>query len=104
MIICKLQKKLFMPSCFQSLKMLMQQSNCCEKLSVMMFGVKLVILLLSGQNIYMQYWTDGLDFEVTVKHIKFRTSYLKVGFYITINITRKGEWEPEVIRATKKVQ
>ena len=49
-------------------------------------------------------WSDGLDFEVTVKHIKFRTSYLKVGFYITINLTRKGEWEPEVIRAAKKVQ
>jgi len=49
-------------------------------------------------------WYDGLDFEVTVKYIKFRTSYLKVGFYITINITRKGEWEPEVIRAAKKVQ
>lgn len=49
-------------------------------------------------------WFDGLDFEVTVKHIKFRTSYLKVGFYITINLTRKGEWEPEVIKAPKKVQ
>lgn len=49
-------------------------------------------------------WSDGLDFEVTVQHIKFRTSYLKVGFYITINLTRKGEWEPEVIRAAKKVQ
>lgn len=49
-------------------------------------------------------WSDGLDFEVTVKHIKFRTTYLKVGFYITINLTRKGEWEPEVIRAAEKVQ
>lgn len=45
-------------------------------------------------------WSDGLD----LKHIKFRTSYLKVGFYITINLTRKGEWELEVIRAAKKVQ
>lgn len=49
-------------------------------------------------------WSDGLDFEVTVKQIKFRTSYLKKGFYITINLTRKGEWEPEVVRAAKKVQ
>lgn len=47
-------------------------------------------------------WSDGLDFEVTVKHIKYRTSYLKVGFYITINLTKKGEGEPEVIRAAKK--
>ena len=49
-------------------------------------------------------WSDGLDFEVNVKHIKFRTSYMKVGFYMTINLAKKGEWEPEVIRAAKKVQ
>lgn len=49
-------------------------------------------------------WSDGLDFEVTVKQIKFRTDCLKVGFYITINLTRKGEWEPEVVRAARKVQ
>lgn len=48
-------------------------------------------------------WCEGLDFQVSVKHIKFRTSYMKVGFYITVNITRQGEWEPEVIRAAKKV-
>lgn len=49
-------------------------------------------------------WFDGLDFEVIVKYIKFRIIYLKVGFYIIINLIRKGEWEFEVIRVVKKVQ
>ena len=52
----------------------------------------------------MQCGLMALDFEVTVTQTIFRTTYLKVGVYITINLTRKGEWEPEVIRAVKKVQ
>jgi len=40
-------KKLFMPSCFQSLKMLMTTKQLLCQLSIMMIGVKLVILLLS---------------------------------------------------------
>ena len=36
-------------------------------------------------------WSDGLDFEVTVKQ--------RVGFYTTINLSKKEKWEPEVIRA-----
>ena len=50
-------------------------------------------------------WSDCLDFEVNVKHIKFRPSYMIVGYYyMAINLTKKGELEPEVIRAAKKVQ
>ena len=41
--------------------------------------------------------------NVSLKHIKFRTSYLRPGFYATIQITRKGQWEKSVIKASKRV-
>ena len=42
--------------------------------------------------------------SVSVKHIKFRATYMKVGFYITLLITRKGEWEAAVVKASKAAQ
>lgn len=41
--------------------------------------------------------------NVSLKHINFRTSYLKVGFYATIQITRKGQWENAVLKVSKRV-
>ena len=46
---------------------------------------------------------QGLITNVSLKHINFRTSYLKVGFYATIQITRKGQWENAVHKASKRV-
>ena len=45
----------------------------------------------------------GLITDVSLKHINFRTSYLKVGFYATIQITRKRQWENAVLKASKRV-
>lgn len=45
----------------------------------------------------------GYITNVLLKHIKFRTSYLRPGFYATIQITRKGQWENSVIKASKRV-
>ena len=42
--------------------------------------------------------------SIDVKHIKFCIVYSRVGYYITINVTRKGQWEEKVIRASKKVK
>ena len=47
---------------------------------------------------------NGKIVSVDVKHIKFSLVYLRVGYYITINITRKGQWEEQVARASQKVK
>jgi hypothetical protein len=44
------------------------------------------------------------DIEVEVKRIFFKMTYLRVGFYMTINITKTGVWDDVVLRASKKVQ
>lgn len=41
--------------------------------------------------------------EVSVKQIRFRTTYLLMGFYLTINITKKGAWDSTVVKASCKV-
>lgn len=43
--------------------------------------------------------------RITVKiaHLRFRVTYLLVGYYLTLSITRKGQWPPQVITASKSV-
>ncbi|KAJ7324075.1 Rad2 nuclease [Desmophyllum pertusum] len=47
---------------------------------------------------------NGKIVSVRVQHVTFRMSYLKVGYYIAIEITRKGQWEQKVLRASQKVK
>lgn len=42
--------------------------------------------------------------EVSVNKIRFRTTFLMIYFYLTINITRKGLWEKAVFKASFKVK
>ena len=42
--------------------------------------------------------------NVTVERTRFRTTYLRVGFYLTINITKRGMWNQVVLDASKKVR
>ena len=42
--------------------------------------------------------------KVNVNKIKFCTTFLRIGFYITIDITKIGAWEDEVVRASKYVK
>ena len=49
-------------------------------------------------------WDSGQEVNATVKHIKFRTSYWKIGHYITVNLTKRGQWEKAVMKAAKRVQ
>lgn len=44
------------------------------------------------------------NIKVAISHIRFRLSYLLIGYYLTLNITRKGQWSPKVISASKTVQ
>ena len=36
--------------------------------------------------------------EVSVKNVRFCTTFLMIGFYVTINITKRGQWEKQVIK------
>ena len=42
--------------------------------------------------------------EVSVKNIRFCTTFLMIGFYVTINITKRGHWEKQVITASRTVK
>ena len=44
------------------------------------------------------------DMEVCVKSIRFRTNYLRVGYYLTINITKTGLWDDAVVAACKNIR
>ena len=41
--------------------------------------------------------------SVGIKHIKFRTTFLNIGYYITIIITKKGPWDNS-IKKSKSVK
>ena len=42
--------------------------------------------------------------EVSVKNTRFCTTFLMKGFYVAINITKRGHWEKQVIRASRTVK
>lgn len=42
--------------------------------------------------------------EVSVKRIKFCTTFMRIGFYLTIDITKSGTWDMQVITASKNVR
>lgn len=44
------------------------------------------------------------NIKVEISHIRFRLTYLLIGYYLTVNITRKGQWSPKAISASKTVQ
>lgn len=46
----------------------------------------------------------GPSTEVNVKRIRHDATYKMVGFYLTIEITKKGVWEKEVMIASRKVR
>ena len=42
--------------------------------------------------------------DVSVNKIRFCTTYLMIGFNLTITITKRGLWEKSVIKASRKVK
>ena len=44
------------------------------------------------------------DLDVSVNGIRFCTTFQKIGFYVTINITKKGLWDDFVVNASKTVK
>ena len=47
---------------------------------------------------------DNDSIKVNVAHILFRVNYLQVGYYITLNISKKGPWSNKVVKASKKAK
>ena len=46
--------------------------------------------------------TDNLF--AMAKRISFRVDFLMVGYYLTIEIKKQGEWSPDAVRASKRVR
>ena len=46
---------------------------------------------------------DNGNIKVNVAHIRFRVNYLQVGYYLTINISRTGQWSKKV-KASKNAK
>ncbi len=44
------------------------------------------------------------DFDVTINKIRFCTTFQKIGFYLTLDITKKGQWDKRVINSSKSVK
>ena len=47
---------------------------------------------------------DNGNIKVNVPQIRFRVNYLQVGYDLTINISRTGQWSKKVVMASKKAK
>ena len=63
----------------------------------------LVGYIASELTKYLHPLMDKKQLDIDVKHIRFCTTYLRMGFYLTIDITKHGMWPDEVVKASKKV-
>lgn len=53
---------------------------------------------------YVHPYIDDPDFQASVKNIRFCTTWMMVGYYITIELTKKGLWHNTVVKASKSVK
>ena len=53
---------------------------------------------------YLHPLIESNSIVVTISHILLRVIFMLTGYYLTINITRKGQWCPQVITASKRVK
>ena len=47
--------------------------------------------------------SDNKIISVDIKHIRFRTTFQNIGFYITVLITKRGPWDENIVRKSKSV-
>lgn len=67
-------------------------------------GWKTVGYIASELTRYLHPSIERNSLTVTIAHIRFRVTYMLAGYYLTINITRKGQWCSQVIIASKTVK
>ena len=48
--------------------------------------------------------SDNKIISVDIKHIRFRTTFQNIGFYITVLITKRGPWHENIVRKSKSVK
>ena len=63
----------------------------------------LVGYIASELTKYIHPFLATSELDVSVKRIHFCTTYLKIGFYLSIEITINSAWPEEVVQASKKV-
>ena len=52
---------------------------------------------------YLHSLLKASKLDVSVKNVRFCTTYLLIGYYITLNISKKGTWDDFVVTASRKV-
>jgi hypothetical protein len=53
-------------------------------------------------TVFLKPHLSSLDVEVS--HIRFCTTYFRMGYYMTLNVTKKGIWHKTVVKASKNVK
>ena len=67
-------------------------------------GWKTVGYIAKELTYYLHPHLQSDRIHVTIAHIRFRVTYLLVGYYLTLNITQKGQWPTQVMNASKSVK
>ena len=52
---------------------------------------------------YLHSLLKASKLDVSVKDVRFCTTYLLIGYYITLNISKRGTWDDFVVLASRKV-
>ena len=68
------------------------------------YEYKKVGYIASELTKYVHQHLHDPDFTVSVRHIRFCTNFWMVGYYITIELSKKGLWDKEVVKASKRVK
>lgn len=67
-------------------------------------GWKTVGYIASELTKHLHPLIESDSITITIAHIRFRVTYMLTGYYLTINITRKGQWCSQVITASKSLK
>ena len=67
-------------------------------------GWKIVGYIASELTCHLHPLIENDSIIVMISHIRFKVTYMLTGYYLTIHITRKGQWCPQVIAASKNVK
>ena len=86
-----------------------KENQNCDSNAVAVFmqtsdNFEVVGYIASELTQYVIHYMDEPNFYVSVKNIRFRTTYMMVGFYATVELTKGGLWDEKVIKASKNIK
>ena len=67
-------------------------------------GWIIVGYIASELTCYLHSVIESNSIVVAISHIRLRVTFMLTGYYLTINITRKEQWCPQIITASKRVK